>query len=253
LVCTYEETSWLTARARAQSRVTSSISIARPGSVLRTRSSAQVRGRDPASDHPLGIGEPFQLGVALRRRAATGKLAVVELPRCHKLYVGIAEGQPARIADQSKRQLRVGVLLVRIPAVESLVRPLVHGPRGDPRMPLAEGDERQAGTGLRGEDHSEWPLRRRRLSDRDVHLQESGQPRAIVPDLCASPKLREVDSLSGKPRPFALGCQAPRRARVETLDLLPPDVGIDPHRDPATVAARCRHDYPSPSEGRSPK
>jgi len=108
-------------------------------------------------------------------------------------------------------------------------------------MPLAEGDEGQAGTELRGEDHPESPLRRRRLSDRDVRLQESGQPRAIVPGLCASLKLRELDSLSGKPRSFALGRNAPRRARVETLDLLPPDVGIDPHRDPGTVAARCRH------------
>jgi hypothetical protein len=108
-------------------------------------------------------------------------------------------------------------------------------------MPLAEGDERQAGTELRRGDHPEWPLRRRRLSDRDARLQESGQPRTIVPDVCASLKLRELDSLSGKPRSVALGRHAPRRARIETLDLLPPDVGIDPRRDSAAVAARRRH------------
>ena len=59
----------------------------------------QARGRNPRGDRALGIGESRQPGVVLRRRAATRKLAVVELPCCHQLRVGIAEEDAARIVD----------------------------------------------------------------------------------------------------------------------------------------------------------
>ena len=101
------------------------------------------------------------------------------------------------------------VLLVRIPAVQALVRPLIHSPGSGPRMPLAERNEREARTGLRREDHPEWPLRRRPVPDRDVHLQEAGQPRPIFRDLCAALKLGEVDPIPNEPWPLALRRHAP--------------------------------------------
>ena len=59
----------------------------------------------------------------------------------------------------------------------------------------------------------------------------SPQPRLILSQLVAALQLPERHSFPVEPTPLALRRDPRRRTRVQPLDLLPPDVGIDLHRD----------------------
>ena len=75
----------------------------------------------------------------------------------------------------------------------------------------------------------------------------------IVAQVLAALKLPERHSFCLELPPLALRREAGGRSRVESLDLVPPNVGINLHRDPCRAAARVGTSYPLPSEGRSPK
>jgi hypothetical protein len=105
----------------------------------------------------LGVPGPRPRSALGVLRGGVAELAVVEAgARDVRLLAGgrglvvlqvlVGEGGasgPPRPASKLRRR----VLLVGIPAVESLMRPLVHAPRPDPRMPLAEATSARRGPG----------------------------------------------------------------------------------------------------------
>lgn len=75
----------------------------------------------------------------------------------------------------------------------------------------------------------------------------------IVAQVLAALKLPERHSFCLELPPLALRREAGGRSRVESLDLVPPNVGINLQRDPCRAAARCRHELPLAVGGEIPE